>query len=208
MMQILTTPRVPKETKKEACIPAVYYGTHAASTPIFINAIDFGKVFASAGESSTVTVMTEHGPETALIHDVQRDPVKGHPIHVDFYIIEKGQKVHVQIPLHITGESPAVKAGGVLVQVMHELSVEGDPSLLPHDFTVDISSLVANDSVIHVSDIALPKGVELYHISGTDVVVAIAQAKEESEDAPVAIDLSAIEVEKKGKKEEEAAPEA
>ena len=172
-MQISTTPRVPKETKKEACIPAVYYGSHAASTPIFINAIDFGKVFASAGESSTVTLTTEHGPEMALIQEVQRDPVKGHPIHVDFYIIEKGQKVHVQIPLHLIGESQAIKEGHVLIQVMHELSVEGEPSALPHEFTVDISSLVAVDSVIHVSDISLPKGVELYHIEPTDVVVAI-----------------------------------
>lgn len=201
-MQILTTPRVPKITKKEACIPAVYYGTHAASTPIFINAIDFGKVFASAGESSTITLMTEHGAEMALIHDVQLHPVKGHPIHVDFYVIEKGQKVHVQIPLHLTGESVAVKTGGVLVQVMHELSVEGEPGALPHEFTVDISALTAHDSVIHVSDIVLPKGVELYHIEATDVVCAISQAKEETDDAPVAIDLSAIEVEKKGKKEE------
>jgi large subunit ribosomal protein L25 len=208
MLQILTTPRAPKETKKEACIPAVYYGAHAKSTPIFINAIDFGKVFSSAGESSTVTLSTEHGPETVLIQDVQRDPVKGHPVHVDFYVIEKGQKVHVQIPLHITGESPAVKAGGVLVQVMHELSVEGEPSALPHDFTVDISSLVAMDSVIHVSDIALPKGVTLYHIEPTDTVVAIAAAKDEPEAPVTPIDLSAIEVEKKGKKEEEAAPEA
>ncbi len=208
MMQISTTPRAPKETKKEACIPAVYYGSHAASTPIFINAIDFGKVFASAGESSTVILVTEHGNETALIQEVQRDPVKGHPIHVDFYIIEKGQKVHVQIPLHLTGESAAVKAGGVLVQVMHELSVEGEPSSLPHDFSVDIGALVSMDSVIHVSDIALPKGVELYHIEPTDTVVAIAAAKDEPEAPVAAIDLSAIEVEKKGKKEEETTPEA
>ena len=205
MMQMSTSTRQAKETKKEGCIPAVYYGAHAKSTPIFINSIDFGKVFAQAGESSTVTLVTEHGPEVALVQDVQRDPVKGHPIHVDFYVIEKGQKVHVQIPLHLTGESQAVKEGHVLIQVMHELSVEGEPSSLPHEFNVDISSLIAVDSVIHVSDITLPKGVELYHIESTDTVVAISAAKEEEEVAPVAIDLSAIEVEKKGKKEDEAA---
>ena len=205
MLQISTSPRAPKETKKEACIPAVYYGAHAKSTPIFINAIDFGKIFASAGESSAVTLVTEHGNEMALIHDIQRDPVKSHPIHVDFYVIEKGQKVHVQIPLHLTGESQAVKEGHVLIQVMHELSVEGEPGALPHEFSIDISSLVAIDSVIHVSDIALPKGVLLYHIEPTDVIVAIAVAKEEVEEAPAAIDLSAIEVEKKGKKDDDSA---
>jgi hypothetical protein len=87
---------------------------------------------------------------------------------------------------------------------MQELSVEGDPSIIPHDFTVDLSALVDSKSVIHVSDIKLPKGVELYHISGTDVIASISAAEELGEIA--AVDLSAIEVEKKGKKEEEAAP--
>jgi large subunit ribosomal protein L25 len=203
MMQISTSPRVAKETSKDGFIPAVYYGAHAASTPIFINAIDFNKVFSQAGESTTITLKTEHGDEMALIHDVQRHPVKNHPIHVDFYVIEKGQKVHVQVPLHIVGESAAVKAGGILVQVMHELPIEADPTALPHDITVDISALTDLSSVIHAGDIALPKGVSLYHIDASEVIFAVSEAKEETDEAPAAIDLSAIEVEKKGKKEEE-----
>lgn len=202
-MQITTSPRKAKETKKEGFIPAVYYGTHAASTPIFVDMIEFTKVLATAGESSSVTLKTEHGNETAMIQDVQVHPVKGQVIHVDFYILEKGQKVHVKTPVVFVGESAAVKAGGVLVKVMQELSVEGDSALLPQEFTVDISALVDSKSVIHVSDIILPVGVELYHISGNDVVASISAAEELSEEAPVAVDLSAIEVEAKGKKEEE-----
>ena len=108
-----------------------------------------------------------------------------------------------QIPIQLIGESQAVKEGHVLIQVMHELSVEGEPSAFPHEFIIDISSLVSIDSVIHVSDVVLPKGVELYHIEPTDTIVAISEAKEEEETAPVAIDLTAIEVEKIGKKEDE-----
>lgn len=204
MMQITTSVRAPKETKKDGCIPAVYYGAHQASTPIFIDFIEFKKVLADAGESSSITLVTEHGNENAMIQDVQLDPVKSNPIHVDFYVLEKGQKVHVKTPIVFVGESAAVKAGGVLVKVMHELSVEGESTSLPHEFTVDLALLVANDSVIHVSDLALPKGVELYHVNEDDVVASVAQAQEEvASDAPVA-DLSAIEVEAKGKKEEEA----
>jgi Ribosomal protein TL5, C-terminal domain len=84
---------------------------------------------------------------------------------------------------------------------MQELSVEGDPSIIPHEFTVDLSALVSSKSVIHVSDIKLPAGVDLYHITGTDVVASISSAEELGEIAQV--DLSSIEVEKKGKKEEE-----
>ncbi len=201
MMQITTSPRKAKETKKEGFIPAVYYGTHAASTPIFVDTIEFNKVLASAGESSSVTLVTEHGNETAMIQDVQVHPVKGNVIHADFYVLEKGQKVHVKTPIVFVGEAPAVKSGGVLVKVMQELSVEGDSAKLPHEFTVDISALVDSKSVIHVSDIKLPSGVELYHISGTDVVASISAAEELGEIAQV--DLSTIEVEAKGKKEEE-----
>lgn len=204
MLQMVTVPRAPKETTREGFIPAVFYGSKTASTPIFINAIEFGKVLAVAGESSSIVLKTEGGDENAMIQDVQVDPVKSMPIHVDFYVIEKGQKVHVKTPIEFVGESQAVKEGFVLVKVLHELSVEGEPQSLPHEFNVDISALVSKDSVIHVRDIVLPKGVELYHISGDDIVASVAEVKEETEEVPVATDLSAIEVEAKGKKEETA----
>lgn len=201
-LSITTAPRAPKETKKEGFIPAVYYGSHMKSTPIFINAIEFTKVFKQAGESSTLTLVTEHGNENVLVQDVQMHPVKYTHTHVDFYVLEKGQKVHVKTPIVFVGESLAVKEGGILVKVLHDLSIEGDATLLPQEITVDISSLKTKDDVIKIGDIALPKGVELYHVTADDIIAAISEAKEEVE-APVVVDLSAIEVEKKGKKEEE-----
>lgn len=205
-MQITTSARAPKETKKDGFIPAVYYGAHQASTPIFIDAIEFKKVLASAGESSSITLKTEHGDEVAMIQDVQVDPVKSTPIHADFYVLEKGQKVHVKTPIVFVGESQAVKEGFVLVKAMHELSVEGDPAKLPHEFSVDLALLATKDSVIHVSDLKLPAGVELYHVNLEDTVASVTEAKEETESAPIEVDLSAIEVEAKGKKEDSDAP--
>jgi large subunit ribosomal protein L25 len=204
MFEMKTLPRKPKETVRDGYIPAVYYGAHSPSTPIFINSIEFKKVLSQAGESSSIVLVTEHGNENAMIHDVQLHPVKSMPIHADFYVIEKGQKVHVKTPIVFVGESLAVKEGGVLVKVIHELSVEADPTKLPHEFTVDISSLATKDDVITVGDIKLPAGVELYHITPEDIVVSIAEAVEEVEAPVEAPDLSAIEVaDEKGKKEVE-----
>ncbi len=202
MMQVKTAPRAAKETKKEGFIPAVFYGSQTKSTPIFVNAIEFGKVLSSEGSSSSVVLVTATGNETAMIQDVQYHPVKSYVTHADFYVLEKGQKVHVKTPIEFIGESPAVKAGGVLVKVMYELSVDGDPSKLPHEFTVDISSLVDAKSVIRAGDIKLPSGVELYHVSENDIVASISVAQELGEIAVV--DLSAIEVDKKGKKDTDA----
>ena len=203
---LATSPRVAKKTKKDGFLPAVYYGAHAKSTPIFVDSIEFGKVLKKAGESSSIVLVTEHGNENVMIQEVQLDPVKNIPSHVDFYVIEKGQKVHVKTPIVFIGESLAVKNGGVLVKVLHELSIEGDPTAIPHEITIDISVLTSNDSVVTAKDIVLPKGVTLYHLSEDEVLASIAIQKEEV-DVPVEVDLTAIEVEKKGKKEEEVVEE-
>lgn len=202
-LQLTTSPRLSKETKKDGFIPAVYYGADQEATSVFIDSIEFGKVLKNAGESSSITLITEHGNESAMIKDVQYDPVKSHPIHADFYVLQKGQKVHVKTPIEFIGESDAVKAGGVLVKVLQELSIEGEPSKLPHEFTVDISTLVDSESVIRVEDIKLPAGVELYHINPEDVVASITIPEEEDLNAPAEVDLDSIEVEAKGKKEED-----
>jgi large subunit ribosomal protein L25 len=140
----------------------------------------------------------------ALIREVDTDPVKGELRHADFYILEKGKKVQIDIPLEFVGEAPCVKLGGIVVKVLHEMKVEADPKNLPHVIEVDISSLTTLESHIAVKDLKLGAGVVA--IEGADEVVAsVTVAKEEVEAAPV--DLSAIEVEKKGKKEEAATAE-
>lgn len=189
--------------RAEGFVPGVYYGHKEASTPCVFPMIAFKKVWKAAGESTVVTLEMPKGKISALIHEVQVDPIKGQPIHVDFYALEKGQEVSVNIPLEFTGVSVAVKdLGGSLVKVLHEVEVKGQPENLPHNFVIDISALDTLDSQILVSDIVLPKGITMV-THGTEVAAAIAVAKEEVEEASV-MDLSSIEVEKKGKKEEEA----
>ncbi|MCK9345025.1 MAG: 50S ribosomal protein L25 [Candidatus Pacebacteria bacterium] len=192
--------------RAEGFIPAVFYGHNQEATPCVFAANEFVKAWKAAGESTVVVLEMPKGKVNALITEVQVDPVKGMPIHADFYVIEKGHEVTVKVPVEFTGVSEAVKTlGGQLVKVMHDLEVKAQPENLPHSFTVDIAPLVALDSQILAESIVLPKGVTLV-THGNEVVAAIAVAKEEVE-TPV-MDLSAIEVEKKGKKEEEATEEA
>ncbi|MFA5997263.1 MAG: 50S ribosomal protein L25 [Candidatus Paceibacterota bacterium] len=191
--------------RAEGFIPAVFYGHNQEATPCVFALNEFIKVWKAAGESSVVVVEMPKGKVNALITEVQVDPVKGFPIHVDFYTVEKGQTVSVHVPLEFTGVSGAVKdLGGSLVKVLHEIEVKAEPANIPHSFIIDIASLTALDSQILAESIVLPKGVTLV-THGSDVVAAIAVAKEEVEEAPV-MDLSSIEVEKKGKKEEEEIP--
>jgi large subunit ribosomal protein L25 len=194
------------DLRSKGFIPAVFYGHKQASTAISIKEVDFLKVWKQVGESSVIHLTGKDIDHEVLIQDIDLDPVTDNVRHADFYVIEKGKKVTVDVPLEFTGVAPAVKdLGGILVKVLHELEIEAMPKDLPHNLNVDISPLATFEDSILAKDIALPAGVTL--LSNPDEVVAsVAKAVEEKvEVAPV--DLSAIEVEKKGKevKEGEAA---
>ena len=190
--------------RKGGNIPAVFYGAKEASTTISVPEVDFIKVWREAGESSIVTLKTPEGNHDALIHAIDLDPVTDKVRHVDFYVVEKGKKIKVHVPIEFEGSSPAVKElGALLVKVLHEVEIEAKPADLPHEIVVSIDSLVNLESQILAKDIKLPAGVEL--VTGEDEVIAlVSEAKEEVIEESGPVDLSTIEIsEKKGKKEEE-----
>ncbi|MDQ5893617.1 MAG: large subunit ribosomal protein [Patescibacteria group bacterium] len=179
-------------------MPVVFYGPKQKSTSAVVSTVDFIKTYKKVGESSVIILKDGATEHEVLIHDLDVHPVTGAPRHADFYVIEKGKKVKVNVPLIFEGVSPAVKdKGAILIKVARELEVEAAPKDLPHELKVDISSLVEFSSTVMAKDIKLPAGVDL--VSGADEIVAsIAEAKEEVEEVKP-IDMSAIEVEKKGK---------
>ncbi|CAN5131914.1 50S ribosomal protein L25 [soil metagenome] len=195
------------DLRKAGLLPAVFYGKKEASTPISINMADFMKAWKQAGESSVISLETENGPVESLIHDIDIHPVTGVPRHADFYVFEKGHKVEVEVPIEFEGVSPAVKElGGTLVKVLHALKIEAMPKDLPHNLVVDIASLSSFESQILAKDIKLPSGV--VSLTSEDEVVALVSApREEKEEETTPVDLSAIEVVKKGKDDAEAGTE-
>ncbi len=206
-MQTLTATKRSKADKlatlrSNGMVPAVVYGARVENMSISVPSVAFNKVFKEAGESSTIIVEVDGKKIDVLIHEVQVDPIKGFPVHIDFLAIDMNKPVVVKVPLEFTGIAPAEKNGlGVLVKVLHEVEIEALPKDLPHAISVDVSPLETLENQIHVRDLVLPKGVTMK--TGVDEVVALVSViKEEPvEEAP--IDLSAIEVEKRGKKDEE-----
>ena len=191
-----------KRLLEEGRLPAVVYGPKQEATTISLSMTEFTKILRDVGESSVVELSGLKAPLQVLIHDVDLDPVKNTPRHVDLYAIEKGAKVEIAVPLEFIGESAAVKAGANLVKVMHELEIEAAPADLPAEITVDISVLAEVGSQIHVRDLKIPAGVTVK--ADEEQVVALIQEVTVEEEAPVAaVDMGAIEVEKKGKTEEE-----
>jgi large subunit ribosomal protein L25 len=184
-------------------MPAVIYGGKDDTKNILVNTIEFKKVFKGAGESSIVTLDLDGKKTDTLVHEVQFNPVTDEPVHADFYIVSQDKEIEVDVPLVFEGVPPAVKElGGSLIKVLHELPISALPKNLPHDIVVDVSSLNTLDSQILVSDLKLPAGVTVT-IEGDEVVASITEAGEEVVEEAAPVDLSAIEVEKKGKTEEE-----
>lgn len=189
-----------QKIKRDNEIPAVFYGPKEESTSVAVKFTDFLSLYDKVGESSVFALKDGEKEHEALIHQVQFDAVSGKPIHVDFYIIEKGKKINVSVPLNFIGVSPAEKTlGGVLVKVVHEVDIEALPKDLPHEIDVSLESLVDFDSQIKAKDIKLPEGVDL-DMNPDEVIALVQEPKEEEEEAP-AVDLDSIEVEKKGKEE-------
>ena len=207
MLELYIKPRE-KKTDLEALresglIPAVYYGKKQESTSVSVSTTEFLKIWEKAGESTVVTLKGESGSVDALIHEIDFDPVSGKPRHADFYVFDKDKKIEISVPLEYVGVSAGVKdLGGMFVKVMHELKIEALPKDLPHQIEVDISSLTEIGSQILAKDIKLPSGVT--PLFGPEEVVAlIAEPKKEEEVEVAPVDLTAIEVEKKGKEAKE-----
>src|SRR3989344_1599113 len=190
--------------RKNGQLPAVLYGGKEKPISIFLETREFNKVLGIAGETTVISLKVESvGGKDVLIHQVDIDPIRNIPIHVDFYAIDKDKKIKIGVPLEFTGTALAVKdLGGTLVKVLHELEIEALPKNIPHHIEVDISPLLTLESNISVKDIKLPEGVTATH-EPEEIAAAVSVAKEEAPEPVVMPDLSTIEVEKKGKKEEE-----
>lgn len=192
-----------KGEEKEGMLKGVYYGAKEKAQAIFVDAVEFEKTYRETGKSSVINLEGEGKKLQAIVQEVAYEPIQYIPNHVDFYIVEKGVKINANIPLEFVGVSEAVKTlGGQLVKVVHELEVEAEAVDLPRSLEVDISLLENLDSVIQAGDIKLPKGVNLYKTESDEIVASIALAVEEDLSAPVSGDISEVEVEEKGKKEE------
>lgn len=195
-----------KALRKSGSFPAVIYGPKQESIPIKLNTIAFKKAYKAAGESTVVNLSIDGESHEVLIQDVSKEAIMGDILHADFYAIEKGKKVSVNVPIEFVGESPAEKTGGVVVKVLHEIEIEAMPKDLPHEIEVSLDTLVDFDSQIHVSDLKMPAGVTL--LTNPEEVVVLVQAQREEEEESVEFDPSAVKTVSELKKAESEKEEA
>jgi len=195
-----------KKLRREGMLPANVYGKKVKSKAVSVKLTDFGKIFKQAGETSIVDLSLNKKILPVLIHNVQLDPVRDIPLHVDFLQVDLKEKVTSQIPVELVGESPAEKQGlGTVVQYISEIEVEALPMDLLDKFEVDLSKLGKVNDAVLVRDIKVDK--KKIFISKEDkekMVVKIEELrKEEEEVIPETTEVEEVEVAEKGVKKDE-----
>jgi large subunit ribosomal protein L25 len=145
--------------RKAGSIPAVIYGRKTAPTNVQVDAKSFTKLLeSSASDNILVSLKLGDQAQLALVQEVQHDHLRGGILHVDFHAVAMDEEIHAQVPLHLTGESPGAKLGGLLEIFHHNLEVRCLPKDLPDSIAIDISTLEQGQGV-NVGDIQLPAGV-------------------------------------------------
>lgn len=177
-----------KRLRREGLIPANIYGRKIKSEAVSVQKSDFDEVFKEAGETQIVNLELGKEKRPVLIHDIQKDPVTGDIIHIDFLQVDLKEKVTASIPVVGVGESPVEKQGlGTVVFYVDEIEVEALPTDLLERVEVDLSSLENIDQTILVKDLAFDTSKVEVKASPDEVVVKVEPVKEESveETAPV-----------------------
>jgi large subunit ribosomal protein L25 len=200
-----------KALRRDGQVPAVLYSSRGDPVILQANNRELMRVLMRAGGSRLIKLNiagTKEGP-MALVREVQREPIKGTVLHVDFFGVSMTEAIKVEIPIRYDGVSPAVTRGeGVLIHAMDTIEIECLPGDLIDAVAIDVSTLEKVGDVIRVSELKVPAAVKLLADSEATIARVSHLAGEEVEVAATTAAVAAEpEVIKKGKAEEEEAEE-
>ncbi len=178
-----------KPLRREGLVPAVLYGHNMQPRAISTQTAVLHRVWMRAGRTHLIDLRVDGArAQKVLVREMQIDPRTNRPIHADFFAVNLREKLTADVPVVITGESPAVVDArvGTLQQLINTLRVECLPADLPAQFSVDVSGLDEIDAGIHVREIALPEGVVLIHTDPDELVAKVAALRIVEEEVEVA----------------------
>jgi large subunit ribosomal protein L25 len=155
---------VARRLRMKGMAPGVVYGAGREATPIALEVAQFERLLETS-HGGINTLIDLEGSSTAsgrtvIAKELQREPIRGSLLHVDFYEVNLREKIEVSVPVHLDGTAQGVVLGGVLDQQLREVDLLCLPGAIPDDLRTDVSHLQLGDS-LHVSELVLPEGVEI-----------------------------------------------
>lgn len=193
------------QLRRAGSIPAILYGSHIQTAlPLRLDEKTLKQVIAKAGRNRLIKLTVDSGAaRLVLTREVQRNPLTGRIVHVDFQEVSMTEKLTTEVPIVLTGTSPAVTRGeGLLIHGINTVQVRLLPTDLIPNIEVDVSGLESLNQSLFVKDLKVSDKIEIL-TPGDEMVAKVVPVKEEviAIEAPVA--TAEVEVIKKGKIEEE-----
>jgi large subunit ribosomal protein L25 len=146
--------------RREGKVPAVVYGLGADTVSVTVPSRELQHILAGESGANTLITLDVDGESVlTLARQIHRHPTRGELVHVDFIRIRRDVAVSAEIPVHLLGEATGVRDGGLLEQLLFQLTVEAMPGNIPVSIEIDVSELAIGDQ-LRVEDIPLPAGVE------------------------------------------------
>jgi large subunit ribosomal protein L25 len=176
-----------RKLRKLGVIPAVVYGGGKEAVPVSVDRHVVTELLRQEKGRNTLFLLKMKGTKQerqAMLRDAQVDPLTRQYIHLDFIRVMKGQRLKVEVPVVLQGESVGVKAGGFLDWLSRSLHVECAAEAIPSAFTIDVSGLDLGNQVT-AGQIPLPEGVKLLDDSHR-LVVAVGSHIAKPEEEPAA----------------------
>jgi large subunit ribosomal protein L25 len=175
-----------KQLRREGLVPGILYGPGEEPSMLSINVKELFNLLHTFGRNIVVNLSLASSKKKikAFIYEIQHDPISGDIIHVDLKHINLKEKIHLSVPVHLTGIPEGVKnEGGILEHSMHTLEILCLPTHIPEHITVDVSALHLGDA-IHVGDIEAKDFEFISEKSGTVVHIIAPKIVKVVEEAP------------------------
>ncbi|MHB8231283.1 MAG: 50S ribosomal protein L25 [bacterium] len=170
-----------KTLRKQGVIPGVLYGKKMGSLVVLLNYKEFLKAFAKHSISSFINIISKEekvNGKTAVIKEIQKDPVTDNIIHIDFHEISMDEKIEIEAAIHFIGKPEGVKLGGILEPLMRHIAIKGYPKDIIDTINIDVAPLKIGD-IIHVRDLNLGENIEIMVEEDAAIVTVAEPAVEE-----------------------------
>lgn len=188
-----------RRLRRAGRVPGVLYGGDAAPVLVSAETHEAWRLFNAISVENTILHLVVDGgePERALVREIQTHPFQPQMLHVDFLRIQRGKPIEVHVPVVLEGLPEGVRTeGGLLDQVVHDVTVKCVPSKIPEAISADVTGLKIGD-VLRAGDLEMPEGVEnlddpmrtICSVAAPRVAAEDEEALEEDEEAAPGADV-------------------
>jgi large subunit ribosomal protein L25 len=162
-----------KGLRREGRVPGIVYGPVVKETvPVTVDRREFLKFYHTTGHSTLFDLRWDGGRESVFIREVQLDPIRREPLHIDFFAPNLRRPVRTMVPLVL--HNPVNTSEAIMTEARTEIEVEALPARIPHQIDVDVSGLEHPGDAIRVGDLTLPGDVTA--ITDGNEIVALMEA--------------------------------